>query len=67
MGIKSGIALHSIGVWPRKPEAVQWIADGKIDLKACISHRFPFSELPKALEFLDENGNAVTKFMIDFD
>lgn len=77
MGIKNGIvlhgllfksqSLHSIVVWPRKPEAVQWIADGKIDLKPCISHRFPFSELPKAMEFLDENRDEVTKIMIDFD
>jgi threonine dehydrogenase-like Zn-dependent dehydrogenase len=41
------------------------IADGKLDLKPCISHRFSFERLPEALEFLANDRDSVTKIMID--
>ena len=45
--------------------ALNLIASGKIDVDSCISHRFPFSKTPEALEFArNSHGQGRIKVLI---
>lgn len=76
MARKTGVALvemlykqqqiRAIGLGNDKPAAVEMVAAGKMDLKPCISHRFPFENLVEAFDLLTDKPDGVTKVMIEF-
>jgi 2-desacetyl-2-hydroxyethyl bacteriochlorophyllide A dehydrogenase len=46
-------------------QAVQWIADGSIQLPPLLSKHFPFEQFPEAYRFIDAEGEKTMKVMID--
>ncbi len=58
--------IRAIASGPWKPLAVQQVAEGKIDLKPCISHRVAFQDLQEAFRLMIEERDVVTKVMVDF-
>jgi len=46
------------------PAAIGAIADGKIDVKAMITHEFPFEESKEAFDFVIRNQSEVVKAII---
>ncbi len=47
------------------PLAIDLIAGGKVDLKSLITHRYPLSEVPGAIAWVDENKDQVIKAVIE--
>lgn len=48
-----------------REEALRHIADGKLDLKPAISHRFPLVEIRDALQFIVDHRDQVNKVVLD--
>ncbi len=46
-------------------QAVQWIADGSIQLQPLLSKHFSFEQFPEAYRFIDAEGEKTMKVMID--
>jgi L-iditol 2-dehydrogenase len=46
------------------PAAIAWLADGRIDGRKLITHRFPFAQTPEAFEFTAANPNLVIKTIV---
>ena len=48
------------------PTAVNLIAAGQVDLHPLITHRYPFAQLPEAIEFATAGHPGAIKTMVDF-
>ena len=48
-------------------QAIDWVNEGKIQLKPLISKHFPFSKYLDAYQYIDENREGVMKVIIDVD
>ena len=48
-------------------QAIEWVNEGKIQLKPLISKHFPFSEYLTAYQYIDDNREAVMKVIVDVD
>jgi threonine dehydrogenase-like Zn-dependent dehydrogenase len=48
------------------PIALHLIAAGRVDLRPLISHRFPFSQLPEAMEVARQARPSTVKVMVEF-
>jgi L-iditol 2-dehydrogenase len=46
------------------PPAIQYICDGRIDVKPLITHTFDFEDTPHAFQFAKENPDKVIKVVI---
>jgi len=46
-------------------QAVQWIAEGAIQLQPLLSRHFPFGQFPEAYKFIDTEGEKTMKVMMD--
>jgi L-iditol 2-dehydrogenase len=46
------------------PAAIAWLADGRIDGKKLITHRFPFEQTPEAFEFTASHRDEVVKTIV---
>lgn len=47
--------------------AVEYVGQGKINLKPLISNRFPFEQYDDAYRFIDENRATAMKVIVDLD
>ena len=48
------------------PLAMQWIAEGRIDVSPIITHRFPLSQIQKAFELFRDRRDGAIKVIVDF-
>jgi len=48
------------------PLAMQWIAEGRIDVKPIITHRYPFEAIQEAFETFVDRKEGALKVFIDF-
>ena len=48
------------------PLAMQWLAEGRVDLTSLLTHRFPLSEIQKAFDIFRDRGDGVLKVLVDF-
>ena len=48
------------------PTALNLLATGQVDVHPLITHRFPFSKLPEAMEFAREGRPGTVKVMVEF-
>ena len=48
------------------PLAMRWIAEGRIDLSALITHHYPLSEAQKAFETFRDRRDGALKVIIEF-
>jgi threonine dehydrogenase-like Zn-dependent dehydrogenase len=48
------------------PTALNLIAAGQVDLHPLITHRYPFSQLPEAMEFAREAHPGTIKVIVEF-
>ena len=48
------------------PLAMRWIAEGRIDLSALITHHYPLSEAQKAFETFRDRTDGALKVIIEF-
>ena len=47
------------------PPALEMISTGLVDVKSLITHRYPLSETPAAMKWVDENKDKVIKGVIE--
>lgn len=48
-------------------QAIQWVNEGKIQLKPLISRHFPFSKYLEAYQYIDAHREEIMKVIIDVD
>lgn len=48
------------------PLAMQWIAEGRIDVQPLLTHRFPLSDIQTAFEIFSDRADGACKVLIDF-
>ena len=48
------------------PLAMQWIGDGRIDVKPLVTHSFPLSEIQTAFETFSDRKDGACKVLIRF-
>jgi threonine dehydrogenase-like Zn-dependent dehydrogenase len=48
------------------PLAMQWIAEGRLDVSPLITHRYPLSELQRAFDQYHARGDNGLKILLDF-
>ena len=48
------------------PLAMQWIAEGRIDLRPVLTHRFPLAQIQQAFETFVDRKQGALKVLIDF-
>ena len=49
------------------PRIIMRVAEGEIDPRPMISHRFPFEEVKQALQLASERGREVGKIILEFE
>lgn len=58
-----GSRLHS----NKFPEVIEWFANGEINVKPLISNVYPFSDIEKAIEEVENNPIDIYKVILKFD
>jgi len=48
------------------PLAMQWIAEGRVNLKPLITHRFPLSEIQQAYDTFRDRVDGAQKVLVEF-
>ena len=48
------------------PLAMQWIAEGRVNLAPLITHRFPLSQLQQAFDVFRDRSDGALKVLVDF-
>jgi threonine dehydrogenase-like Zn-dependent dehydrogenase len=48
------------------PLAMQWIGEGRIDVRPLVTHRFPLSEIQRAFEIFSDRKDGSCKVLIRF-
>jgi threonine dehydrogenase-like Zn-dependent dehydrogenase len=48
------------------PLAMQWIGEGRIDVKPLITHRFPLSKIQEAFEVFRDKQDGALKVLVEF-
>jgi threonine dehydrogenase-like Zn-dependent dehydrogenase len=48
------------------PLAMQWIAEGRIDVRSLVTHRFPLSEIQRAFETFRDHTDGALKVLVEF-
>lgn len=48
------------------PLAMQWLAEGRIDLSPLLTHRFPLSDIQQAFDVFRDRQDGVIKALVDF-
>ncbi|MCA9173145.1 MAG: zinc-binding dehydrogenase [Planctomycetales bacterium] len=48
------------------PLAMQWISEGRIDLRPIITHRYPLAEIQAAFDLFRDRRDGALKVLIDF-
>lgn len=48
------------------PLAMQWIADGIVDVSHLLTHRFPLSEIQSAYELFSQRADGACKVILEF-
>ena len=68
-GFFKNLTLH-LSVFPvfhrDFPLAMQWIGEGRINVKPLITHRFPLDQIQQAFELFHSRREPVQKVLIDF-
>ncbi len=47
------------------PAAIALVAEGRVDVKSLITHRFPLEEAERALQFSDRREDGVVKPLVE--
>ncbi|MCA9062074.1 MAG: zinc-binding dehydrogenase, partial [Planctomycetaceae bacterium] len=48
------------------PLAMQWIAEGRVDLRPLLTHRFPLSEIQQAFDLFRDRQDGAQKVLVEF-
>lgn len=48
------------------PLAMQWLAEGRIDLSPLLTHRFPLSEMQQAYDLFRDRKDGAIKVLVEF-
>ena len=48
------------------PLAMQWIAEGRVNLKPLITHRFPLSDIQQAYDTFRDRVDGAQKVLVEF-
>lgn len=48
------------------PLAMKWIAEGRVDVRPLLTHRYPLSQLQQAFELFRDRRDGCIKVLIDF-
>jgi threonine dehydrogenase-like Zn-dependent dehydrogenase len=48
------------------PLAMRMLAEGRLDLRPLVTHRFPFAEIQTAFEFFRDRRDGAQKILLDF-
>ncbi len=48
------------------PLAMQWIAEGRVDLSPVLTHRYPLSELQTAFDTFRDRKDGASKVLVVF-
>ena len=50
----------------RFPEVLEWLKNGEVDPSRIITHTFPFAEIQRAMDLIDQKPFEVCKVLLTF-
>lgn len=65
--MKRELEIHGSRLSRRRfPEVLEWLKNGEVDPSRIITHTFPFAEIQRAMDLIDQKPSEVCKVLLTF-